>query len=131
MKNRFLQVILQFLHFCGWPKLLDSIEYSMSRFLRVGKKVIHIPSLANVHIGTNCFGIPFLSIYYHNQKLETIAYRRSEWEMCEADFIRIKNAMKEVEKILGTLSMIEETVQTPLQVPLETDRIKPTISIGN
>jgi hypothetical protein len=84
-----------------------------------------------VHIGTNCFGIPFLSIYYHNQKLETIAYRRSEWEMCEADFIRIKNAMKEVEKILGTLSMIEETVQTPLQVALETDRIKPTISIGN
>ena len=51
--------------------------------------------------------------------------------MCEADFIRIKNAMKEVEKILGTLSMIEETVQTPLQAPLETDRIKPTISIGN
>jgi hypothetical protein len=80
----------------------------MSRFLRLGKRVIHVPSVANVHIGTNCFGIPFLSIYYHNQKMDSISYGRNQWTTCETDFIRIKSAMKEIEKILGTLPMIDD-----------------------
>lgn len=89
----------------------------MSRFLRLGKRVIHVPSLANVHIGTNCFGIPFLSIYYHNQKLDSIAYGRNQWDMCEADFIRIKTAMKEIEKILGPLPMIDDISTDVTQTP--------------
>ena len=85
----------------------------MPRFVRISKEVIHIPSLANVSMGTTCLGAPFLCFYYHNQKNQTIAYGFGKWNDCERDLIRVKSAMIEIEKIIGEVPLTEE-IKTPL-----------------
>lgn len=80
----------------------------MPRFVRIGNEVIHIPSLANVSMGTNCWGAPFLCFYYHNQKNQTMSYGFGKWPACEADLIRVKTAMIEIEKVVGVIPLTEE-----------------------
>jgi hypothetical protein len=80
----------------------------MPRFVRISKEVIHIPSLANVSMGTTCLGGPFLCFHYHNQKSQTIGYSWGKWDQCEKDLIRVKAAMIEIEKILDSVSLIDE-----------------------
>ena len=90
-------------------------KIKMPRFVRIGNEVIHIPSLANVSMGTSCFGKPFLCFYYHNQKNQTMSYGFGKWQACEADLIRIKAAMMEIEKILQTVPLTEEKESPVLQ----------------
>jgi hypothetical protein len=80
----------------------------MPRFVRIGNEVIHIPSLANVSMGTTCLGAPFLCFYYHNQKNQTMSYGFGKWAACEADLIRVKTAMIEIEKVVGAIPLTEE-----------------------
>ena len=80
----------------------------MPRFVRIGNEVIHIPSLANVSMGTNCWGAPFLCFYYHNQKNQTMSYGFGKWAACEADLIRVKTAMIEIERVVGVIPLTEE-----------------------
>jgi hypothetical protein len=86
---------------------------SVPRFVCISKEVIHIPSLANVSMGTTCLGAPFLCFYYHNQKNQTIGYGFGKWNDCERDLIRVKSAMIEIEKIIGEVPLTEE-IKTPL-----------------
>jgi hypothetical protein len=53
----------------------------MPRFIRIHQQVIHIPSLANVSMGTSCTGQPFLTFYYHNQHSQTISYNWGKWDI--------------------------------------------------
>lgn len=80
----------------------------MPRFVRIGNEVIHIPSLANVSMSTTCLGAPFLCFYYHNQKNQTMSYGFGKWAACEADLIRVKTAMIEIEKVVGVIPLTEE-----------------------
>jgi hypothetical protein len=79
----------------------------MPRFVRIHQHVIHVPSLANVSMGTNCLGQPFLTFYYHNQQSQVISYGFGKWEECEKDMIRVKASMIEVEKILEVIPLTE------------------------
>lgn len=91
----------------------------MPRFIRIHQSVIHIPSLANVSMGTSCLGQPFLTFYYHNQHSQTIVYGWGNWEECEKDLIRIKASMMDIEKTLGSIPLTEPdgvTVQ-PIETP--------------
>jgi hypothetical protein len=93
----------------------------MPRFVRIGNEVIHIPSLANVSMGTTCLGAPFLCFYYHNQKNQTMSYGFGKWAACEADLIRVKTAMIEIEKVVGAIPLTEEKecpVYAPASVPV-------------
>lgn len=81
----------------------------MPRFVRIHQHVIHIPSLANVSMGTTCLGQPFLTFYYHNQHSQTISYGWGKWEECEKDLIQIKTAMMETERVLSTVVLTEKT----------------------
>ena len=97
----------------------------MPRFLRIGNEVIHIPSLANVSMNSTCLGAPFLCFYYHNQKNQTISYGFGKWSTCEADLIRVKSAMMEIEKIVSTIALTEDKelftiVPTPTSAPTST-----------
>ena len=78
----------------------------MARFIRIGTTVIHVPSLANVSMTSNCFGRPYLSFHYHNHKEETVTYRT--WEECEKDHVRMMTAMKQIERCLESVPMTEE-----------------------
>ena len=69
----------------------------MPRFVRIHQQVIHVPSLANVSMGTTCLGQPFLTFYYHNQHSQTISYGWGKWDECEKDMIRVKESMMETE----------------------------------
>ena len=80
----------------------------MPRFVRIGNEVIHIPSLANVSMSTTCLGAPFLCFYYHNQKNQNMSYGFGKWAACEADLIRVKTAMIEIEKVVGVIPLTEE-----------------------
>lgn len=81
----------------------------MPRFVRIHQQVIHIPSLANVSMGTNWLGQPFLTFYYHNQHSQTISYGWGKWEECEKDLIQVKTAMMETERVLSSVLLTEKT----------------------
>lgn len=81
----------------------------MPRFIRIHQQVIHIPSLANVSMGTTCLGQPFLTFYYHNQHSQTISYGWGKWEECEKDLIQVKTAMMETERVLSSVVLTEKT----------------------
>jgi hypothetical protein len=80
----------------------------MPRFVRIHQQVIHIPSLANVSMGTTCLGQPFLTFYYHNQHSQIISYGWGKWEECEKDLIQIKTAMMETERVLSSVLLTEK-----------------------
>jgi len=80
----------------------------MTRFIRIGKTMVHIPSLANVTMETSCWGSPQLNLYYHVQAHKTINYSWAQWEACEKDLIRIKQAMVLSEKALENMPLTEE-----------------------
>jgi hypothetical protein len=81
----------------------------MPRFVRIHQQVIHVPSLANVSMGTTCLGQPFLTFYYHNQHSQTISYGWGKWEECEKDLIQVKTAMMETERVLSSVLLTEKT----------------------
>jgi hypothetical protein len=80
----------------------------MTRFIRIGKTMVHIPSLANVTMETSCWGSPQLNLYYHVQAHKTISYGWAQWEACEKDLIRVKQAMVLSEKALENMPLTEE-----------------------
>jgi hypothetical protein len=80
----------------------------MTRFIRIGKTMVHIPSLANVTMETSCWGSPQLNLYYHVQAHKTINYSWAQWEACEKDLIRVKQAMVLSEKALENMPLTEE-----------------------
>ena len=90
----------------------------MPRFVRIHQQVIHVPSLANVSMGTTCLGQPFLTFYYHNQHSQTISYGWGTREECEKDMIRIKASMMEIEKTLQIISLTEP--DKPITIVAET-----------
>ena len=79
-----------------------------ARFIRIGATVIHVPSLANVSMTSNCFGRPYLSFHYHNHKEEIVTYRT--WEECEKDHVRMMTVMKQIERCLEAVPLTEEGV---------------------
>jgi len=79
----------------------------MTRFIRIGKTMVHIPSLANVTMETSCWGSPQLNLYYHVQAHKTISYGWAQWEACEKDLIRVKQAMVLSEKALENMPLTE------------------------
>jgi hypothetical protein len=81
----------------------------MPRFVRIHQQVIHVPSLANVSMGTTCLGQPFLTFYYHNQHSQTISYGWGKWDECEKDLIQVKTAMMETERVLSSVLLTEKT----------------------
>ena len=80
----------------------------MPRFVRIHQQVIHVPSLANVSMGTNWLGQPFLTFYYHNQHSQTISYGWGKWDECEKDMIRVKESMMETERVLSSVVLTEK-----------------------
>lgn len=81
--------------------------YSMPRFVRIHQQVFHIPSLANVSMGTSWTGQPILTFYYHNQHNHTIWYPWGKWEECEQDMLQVKTAMMEVEQVLTNVFLTD------------------------
>ena len=100
------------------PFFVKVYKTKMPRFVRIGNEVIHIPSLANVSMGTTCLGAPFLCFYYHNQKNQTMSYGFGKWAACEADLIRVKTAMIEIEKVVGVIPLTEEKESLVSVVPV-------------
>jgi len=77
----------------------------MSRFLRINSTVIHVPSLANVSMTTNCLGSPRLCLYYHTQKTQVM--NCGNYEETEKQMMRIKKAMKSIEVALEDIPLVE------------------------
>ena len=77
----------------------------MSRFLRISNTVIHVPSLANVSMTTNCLGSPSICLYYHTQKTQILYC--GNYEECEKQMMRIKTAMKKIENALDGIPLVE------------------------
>jgi hypothetical protein len=95
----------------------------MSRFLRINKTVIHVPSLANVSMAVDCFGYPSLQLYYHTQKTQTL--KCGDHTECEKQMMRIKKAMKVIEHELESIPLVEPAEQEP-SAPLNTTNVLPT-----
>lgn len=87
----------------------------MPRFLRVKNQMIHVPSLSSVSMQSNCFGRPYLALYFHTKDMMKIQF--AEWNDCEADFNRLKTALTEIEALLQKVALTEE----PPKIILETD----------
>ena len=83
--------------------------YRMSRFIRIGSSVVHVPSLANVSMTTNCVGSPRLCLYYHTQAMQIM--NCGNYEETEKQMMRIKTAMKAVELALENIPLIEPTIE--------------------
>ena len=77
----------------------------MPRFVRIENTMVHIPSLSSVSIHSNCFGRPYLMLYYHTKMNMKIQY--SSWEKSEADFNRLKTALVEIEALLQTVPLTD------------------------
>jgi hypothetical protein len=77
----------------------------MPRFVRVENTMVHIPSLSSVSIHSNCFGRPYLMMYYHTKMNMKIQY--SAWDKCEADFNRLKTALVEIEALLQKVPLTD------------------------
>ena len=93
----------------------------MSRFLRINKTVIHVPSLANVNMNVNCFGYPVLCLHYHTHALQTITF--TKYEDCEKQMMRVKTAMKVIECELEAIPLVEPAEQEV--PPLNTTNVLP------
>lgn len=86
----------------------------MPRFLRLKNSMIHVPSVSSVSMSSGCFGRPSITLYYHITKnIQKINY--SEWDLCEKDFNRVKKALNEIEAMVSSIPLTEETV--PVSVP--------------
>ena len=79
----------------------------MPRFVRIGNDVVHIPSLANVNMSRSCMGNPYITLYYHNNHMQTVSYAWGKWSVCEKDMLTIKTAMMEIEKIMTPVPLTE------------------------
>ena len=90
----------------------------MPRFLRLGDTVIHVPSVSNVSMNSNCFGKPYLTISYHTES-RNIHHYYGVWSDCEADFNRVKDAVKEVETLLSSIPLTEQESTKPATVSKE------------
>jgi len=96
------------------PDKIDNLFYNqqpetkMTRFIRIGKSMIHVPSVANVTMASNCMGKPCLSIFFHQQVQQEITYSWSQWEECQVDLVRIKTALREIELALEKIPLMEE-----------------------
>ena len=77
----------------------------MSRFLRINSSVVHVPSLANVSMTTNCVGSPRLCLYYHTQKTQIM--KCGNYEETERQMMRIKTAMKAIDVALEGIPLVE------------------------
>jgi hypothetical protein len=101
------------------PHYKTTIE--MPRFVRIENTMVHIPSLSSVSMLSNCFGRPYLMLFYHTKTNLKIQY--SSWEKCEADFSRLKEALVEVEALLQTVPLTEshtiQVVRTNVEAPEE------------
>jgi hypothetical protein len=87
----------------------------MPRFLRIQNTVIHIPSVSNVSMGSNCLGKPYLAITFHPTEKTTFLYYGT-WETCELHFNAVKTAMKEIDTLLASVSLTDsEPVLPPIQ----------------
>ena len=83
----------------------------MSRFLRINSSVVHVPSLANVSMTTNCLGSPRLCLYYHTQKTQIMSC--GNYEETEKQMMRIKTAMKAIEVALEGIPLVEPEQVVP------------------
>ena len=95
----------------------------MPRFLRLGNRMIHVPSVTSVTIGTSCFGRPTITIAFHATK-DILHVSYSNWDECQKEFTNIKNALTEVESILEKIPLTEseqKKVQVQAQVPMTPD----------
>lgn len=89
----------------------------MPRFLRLGNRMIHVPSVTSVTIGTSCFGRPMITVSFHATK-DILHVSYSNWDQCQKDFTNIKNALTEVEYILEKIPLTEsEQKKVEAQVP--------------
>lgn len=77
----------------------------MPRFVRIENTMVHIPSLSSASIHSNCFGRPYLMLYYHTKMNTKIQY--SAWDKCESDFNRLKTALVEIEALLQKVSLTD------------------------
>ena len=59
-----------------------------------------------------------MCFYYHNQKNQTMSYGFGKWTACEADLIRVKTAMIEIEKVVGVIPLTEEKESLVSVVPV-------------
>lgn len=75
----------------------------MSRFLRIGTKVIHIPSVAQVFVGQNTHSQSVMTICYHNERIEKIEYPLGKWADCDKDHERMEKCMKAVADVLSVI----------------------------
>lgn len=98
----------------------------MPRFIRIHQQVFHIPSLANVSMGTSWTGHPILTFYYHNQYSHTIWYSWGKWDECEQDMIQVKTAMMETERVLSSVVLTEKTqvVEVPTVELMKTESLR-------
>lgn len=83
----------------------------MSRFLRINSSVVHVPSLANVSMTTNCVGSPRLCLYYHTQKTQIM--KCGNYEETERQMMRIKTAMKAIDVALEGIPLVEPEQVVP------------------
>lgn len=75
----------------------------MSRFLHIGAKVIHVPSVMQIFVGQNYNCNSVITIRYHNEKTEAIEYPPGKWADCDKDVERLKKCMTAVADVLSVI----------------------------
>lgn len=85
----------------------------MPRFLRINKTVVHVPSLANVNITTDCYGYPVLCLHYHTHTVQRL--RCGKYEECEKQMMRFKKAIKEIETELEGIPLVEPVAEATIE----------------
>ena len=93
----------------------------MPRFLRVQNQMIHIPSVSNVSMGTNCWGRPTITLSFHSDK-KVVCITYKNWDLCETEFNKIKDAVSEIESILKRIRLTESSA--PYDEPQIVEEIK-------
>lgn len=69
----------------------------MPKFIIIQNNMVHVPSIARVYQGTNCFGRPYLCIQGHMNNTLTFYY--PGFTEAQEDLLRIEKAMQEIEAL--------------------------------
>jgi chromosome segregation ATPase len=69
----------------------------MPKFIIIQNNMIHVPSIARVYQGTNCFGITYLCIQTHMNNTLTFYY--PGFTEAQEDLLRIEKAIQEIEAL--------------------------------
>ena len=102
------------------------LSYSiMFQVLRIRNSIIHVPSVARIHLRKTVTGKPILIITPHTGWSQEIKYGWTMWEEAVRDYQSIQRCLTGCQEALRSVPWMEPVSQTKEQLPQSSTSLSP------